>query len=249
MVISNVTNQADPIIAAVLAVCENVDNETYHSGTDWGALLGHSKLLCGRGETTTAVMAYRAEHPDTSKSDALVQGALFHDTLEQYIPGGDIILPCAYTISPYDDFRTKEARTWKADQEAAGVQVIKQAVWDNVREMVKALVQHPAIKKLFGMPQIREGAFRAELAGLQVKIKPDLLVMTNTGLVCVDYKTAESVAPERFGRKAFDYGYHLQSWLYCEILTQLTGLPVKFLFAAVEKEAPYAMAAYLANEA
>lgn len=73
-----------------------------------------------------------------------------------------------------------------------------------------------------------------------VRIRPDLLYVRDSDVVCVDYKTCMDASADGFARNVYDYGYHQQAALYIDVLGKLyPGRDVTFLFVAQEKRAPY----------
>jgi len=66
----------------------------------------------------------------------------------------------------------------------------------------------------------------------------------------LDLKTTGDASADAFGRKARSLMYHMQAAWYCHLLQQaerLDYLPA-FIWLTVETEAPYAVAAYQADE-
>jgi exodeoxyribonuclease VIII len=65
----------------------------------------------------------------------------------------------------------------------------------------------------------------------------------------VDVKSAFAADPETFERSAYNLGYHVSAAFYLDGVEAVTGVrPAGFVFACVEKEAPFATAFYLADE-
>ena len=72
-------------------------------------------------------------------------------------------------------------------------------------------------------------------------------VLVDEGVV-LDLKTTDSVDPELFTKKVVGLGYDFQAAAYTVAAEQAYGKPFKFLFAAVERRAPYTVAVYEADE-
>lgn len=81
--------------------------------------------------------------------------------------------------------------------------------------------------------------WRDERTGLQCKCRPDIWL----GKVLVDVKTTDDASPEGFAKSIVKYGYHLQAAHYLEG----TGAE-SFVFVAVEKKPPYAVAVYVLDQ-
>ena len=78
--------------------------------------------------------------------------------------------------------------------------------------------------------------------GLQIKCRPDWM-REDGGLV--DVKTTEDASPEGFAKSVANFRYYVQAPWYLDILERLYGeAPPYFIFIAVEKRRPYAVATY-----
>jgi len=82
-----------------------------------------------------------------------------------------------------------------------------------------------------------EQTFTAEIEGVLVKVKPDMITRLNS---VWDYKTCLSAHPEKFAKHAYDYGYYLKMALQKDVIEKATGMAVpKLVLFAQEKTAPY----------
>jgi hypothetical protein len=82
--------------------------------------------------------------------------------------------------------------------------------------------------------------------GTLCKCRPDYLRADN---YIVDIKTTKDARPASFERSAENYRYYVQAAFYIQGAEAVTGEKVKdFLFIAVEKSPPYAVACYFADE-
>lgn len=239
----------DERLRPLLTSIRDISDTDYHEGA-YASYIGHSKALMMRHQSVARV-AWRMANEPTVSTPALVMGKLVHDSIEHYTPGQELTLPQGFAISPYSDYRAKEARTWRDDQIAAGNAVIKAEDWEQTRAMITALVSNPTVANLLNMPHVREGSIVTQLDGLDVKVRPDMLCIAPDGsrLVCVDWKTCEDASPEVWPRDAHYRGYHLQAYMYKRVLEQVSGIPTDFIFCAVEKSAPYQVAIYAASDA
>lgn len=82
--------------------------------------------------------------------------------------------------------------------------------------------------------------------GVPLKTRLDS-VLVDEGIV-LDLKTTDSADPELFTKKVIGLGYDFQAAAYTVAAEQAYGKPFKFLFAAVERKAPYTVAVYEADE-
>jgi exodeoxyribonuclease VIII len=81
-----------------------------------------------------------------------------------------------------------------------------------------------------------------EETGIQCKARVDAY---NEGLATlIDIKTTQDASRSGFPRKLFSYGYHRQAAYYLEAMRQNGEAASHFVFIAVEKEKPYAVALY-----
>ena len=72
-------------------------------------------------------------------------------------------------------------------------------------------------------------------------------VLIEEGIV-LDLKTTDSAEPELFTKKVVGLGYDFQAAAYTVAAEQAFGKPFRFMFAAVERRAPYTVAIYEADE-
>lgn len=71
------------------------------------------------------------------------------------------------------------------------------------------------------------------------KIKPDINPLSN---IIVDLKTTDDATVQSFSRTVFNFSYHIQAAFYALVSEEITGKPIdKFVFIAIEKNAPYAL--------
>ena len=65
------------------------------------------------------------------------------------------------------------------------------------------------------------------------------------GRIAIDLKTTTDARPHAFSKKILDFGYHIQAAFYAEQYKWITGEEIeKFIFAAIETSAPYAVKIY-----
>lgn len=127
-----------------------------------------------------------------------------------------------------------------------GLTVLSAESAERCQRTAGAIRSHPRISKLL------EAGGRAELSvvwtdedtGLLCKARIDWLAETAAGGVALDIKTTTDASPRGFERVIADRGYHRQLAFYEEGL-RAHGVELRHLvFAAVEKEPPFACAAY-----
>lgn len=137
-----------------------------------------------------------------------------------------------------NDWRSPKTRAVRDEQLAAGRIPLLSKDAEQVRAMRAALLEHELAAALLRDPVGAEvSAFRVDdVTGGWLRARFD--VIRSDGLV--DYKTAESAAPEAFQRKAVDYGYHQQAAWYLDMAEQLgCDVSAGFRFVVQEKHPPY----------
>jgi PDDEXK-like domain of unknown function (DUF3799) len=177
---------------------------------------------------------YRAQVDDDDSDDTQAQtfGRMAHTLcIEGRFPS-DVV------INPYDDFRTKEAQAWKAEQVAKGLSVFKRAEIDDVYGMAERLSREPMVRDgLFGGPLEVSVIARDPQTGIWIKARPDSLP---TDTIWGDYKTVRSADPDYISRAILDYGYHCQAALSAEAIALACRRAMEsFVLVCQEKKKPY----------
>lgn len=129
-----------------------------------------------------------------------------------------------YVVSPYDDFRSKAAQSWRADAEADGKEVIKQDQIDAAQAQLKAVMNHREAAKLLTQSQKQVACKHRTKYPFASKCLIDLVPEYSATLLG-DLKTCEPSALESvrsLQRHIWDWGYHiqagsnLQAWSICD---------------------------------
>lgn len=163
-----------------------------------------------------------------------------------------------YAVAPEGiDRRTKEGKQLWADfqAEADGKIVLKGEEMDQLEGMRDAVMAHPAAHQL-----LTGCAGAAELSaywndpetGALCRCRPDFW---RTDGVLVDLKTTDDASPDGFAMSVQKFRYHVQAPFYLdgcrqaiehggEDLPITPGAPTAFVFIAVEKKPPHAVAVY-----
>lgn len=147
-----------------------------------------------------------------------------------------------YLVSPYPDFKTKEAQQWKAGHIAEGRVVLTAGQFMTVARMAVALKAEPMAVSLFadGLPELTYVA-KDEATGIYMLTRPDFQP-ASLARGPTDYKTAVSAEPEKWSRQAFDLGYHVQVGLALHVMELVEGEKrPTFWMIPQEKEEPYAV--------
>lgn len=206
--------------------------------------VGHSGLV--RIMRSPAHYKEWADNPP-EPTPAMVFGTAFHTALLEPDRFSQ-----SYVEAPKFDRRTKEgkaaAEAWEAEH--AGKTALTAEQMNAIEQMVASVKQHAGAAGLLanGMAEM-SGFWSDPETGIECKCRPDWLAMageTVTGIV--DVKTCVDASADGFARAIATLGYDLQAAFYQDGLKAMTGRTIPFYFAAIEKDAPYAVAAYKASE-
>lgn len=144
-----------------------------------------------------------------------------------------------WIVSPYDDFRKKEAQAWRDGQTKA---VVKAADMDTIADMANALRITPQTANTF----IGDGApeasiiWQCEDTGLWLKARPDWLPDDPQMYFAREYKTCVTIEPRRLSNDVFRYGYDVQAAMIYDGLRAVLGVkPLGIAHIVQEKEPPY----------
>jgi len=180
-----------------------------------------------------------AEREETA---AMKFGSAFHSA----------VLEPEHFVSQYyivsGDRRTKAVKAEIQEAEAAGKTALTKEEFDAISEMQNSVFQ----SRIF--PNIREGAVIehsvfSEIDGVRVKCRPDGWQMDKG--ILFDLKSCDDASPDGFARTCAKYRYHVQDAFYRNVVGSLTGEDadkLSFIFVAVEKKPPYAVALYSLDE-
>ena len=146
-------------------------------------------------------------------------------------------------VAPFEDWRPKAAREFRAEAYANGKTPILAAEYEKAKTLAASVASHPIAAALFTGGEAEVSAFWTDPAtGVSCRARFDYLPEAVAGrrLVIPDLKSALSAHPEEFGRSAGRFHYAMQDGWYCDAAKALDLDPdPAFLFVAVEKEPPY----------
>jgi len=136
----------------------------------------------------------------------------------------------------------KERRNaWRSAN--AGMTWVEPADWTRVVGMCESVRRHPlASRVLSGGAAEQTIRWTDPETGLVAKARADYVRLSHR--MIADVKSCQDASREAFRRDVAKYRYHVQNALY-RMGFQALKIPVEhFLFIAVEKEPPYAVAVY-----
>lgn len=165
------------------------------------------------------------------ESSAIDLGQFIHN---QVLGGDD-----KFTVSPYENFRSKEAQSWRDEQKDAGYIVVTQEMADIAENAIQNILNHPHAKEyLIGENIKHEVELYAKTAdGVSLRGKADAVVFHNDGKhprIITDIKTTAQF--DKFKNRAGYNHYDLQAATYC--LLSKTDF-INYYFCVVETVAPY----------
>ena len=142
---------------------------------------------------------------------------------------------------------TKEAKAFRAEHEAAGRVVLKEADAAKVRSMAES------VKRVCGewleMPSRKEHSiyWTDEETGLAMKMRLDLLIVGSTPVI-FDLKSTADASPFAFKRICETMNYGIQQQQYIDGVQSVMGIAPRFYFIAIEDSHPFACAIYELDE-
>ncbi|MCC7375378.1 MAG: PD-(D/E)XK nuclease-like domain-containing protein [Verrucomicrobiales bacterium] len=148
---------------------------------------------------------------------------------------------CQYVVSPYDDFRTKEAKEWKLEHTHAGVAIFKPDKMKEAENLAYALKHHPDVAEILKTGRSQVAVVR-EIEGVKVKGLFDW--MPDDTLAIADLKTTEDASEDAFQRHALNMGYHAQQALYHDLWAAETDEDAHMLWIVGETGLPHEVAVY-----
>lgn len=151
----------------------------------------------------------------------------------------------------FGDCRTKlnkERRdVWR--EENKDKQWVSQEDWDKVRGIGDAVHKHPIAAKLISQCQAEVSCFWLDAqTGLECRARVDGWVPSMR--IGLDLKTTSDASRDEFAKSVWNFRYMCQEAFYRDGIEAASKMLVKaFLFIAVEKEPPYAVATYTLDDA
>jgi len=177
--------------------------------------------------------------PPKKQTAAMRGGSLFDTLLTEPDKLND-----RFVVSEYAEFRSNDSKAWKAEMEAAGMTVIKQADMDAAREQFQAVTSKPEAMALIRGCRFQVAFRHATKYPFDSKGLIDIVPDDETMLV--DIKTCEPSALEsrrNLQRHIFDWGYHIQAGAYCEGYSIASGTErIRFKFIFVTSKPPFRVA-------
>jgi PDDEXK-like domain of unknown function (DUF3799) len=205
------------------------------SFADYQKADGVSKSMLDRLHPTPA--HFRREVEETRP---MVIGRMFHAfVLEQHRD---------YYVKPADvDFRTARGKAWK--EEHTHFPIITPEEEEMLTQMCASVRYNPFAGIALAHAKTEQSVFvKDQHTGLQLKCRIDIVPMAKKfpqAIPLIDIKTCQSAAKADFAKEIHNRRYHAQAAYYLDCYNALNiDHRTSFIFIAVEKEPPYAVAIY-----
>lgn len=190
-----------------------------------------------RISTVRAVMKnparYKHERDNPSTEKHFTIGSAVHDMV---LGDGSLVVHV-----PVKDWKTADARAKRDAALAEGKYPLNNAEHEQALAMAQSLRTHPTVAK-----HLAAGKTEVAIEGVDpstwTPMKARLDVLDIEARVILDPKTSATTEPDDFGTHAWRHGYHMAAAHYIEMAAQATDTHPSewtFLFAVVEKTAPY----------
>ena len=142
--------------------------------------------------------------------------------------------------------RSKSGKAILESYEDNDLIVLSQNEHEQILGMRDAIFRHPTAQHCFAGGQAEASLFAVDpRTGVPFKARYDYVLCNN---VFTDLKTTDDASPKAFYYHALKLGYHVQAAQYLRV-AKLNGIDSEgFVFVAVEKNPPYAVACYHADE-
>jgi hypothetical protein len=158
--------------------------------------------------------------PETQQTAAMRKGSLFDAALTDPDRITDLV-----AISPFDNFRTKEAQQWKVEKEEAGITICNEDELVHALEAANLVRLHPVAGKILSAGCEFQVAVFGEIADIPAKALLDILPKSNSewGDSIIDYKTTSAgLDDESIRRTIGQYKYHWQAAYYRTLFNSIS---------------------------
>lgn len=221
-------------------VIYDLPDAAYHGHA--GSLSASGAKMLAPPHPCPAKYRYRLDNPEIK--DVFDFGQVAHR--EVLGKGADV------EVLPYDSRQTKAYKEAEAQAREAGKVPILAKDYAKAQAIAQAVREDPLAGPVFTDGQAEVSLFWPdEETGVIRRARFDWLKDKVEGKrrIIGDLKTARSSEPEAFGKSAADYGYAISAANYIDgaIACGLDVDPL-FVFVAVEKEPPYVVSTFYADE-
>jgi exodeoxyribonuclease VIII len=220
---------------------DQLTNQAYHAAP--GISKSHLDTIAEGSPLHYWQRYINPDRPEENKTPALILGDAIHAAILQ-----PALFESHYIIKPDVDKRTKDGKAIYAAFKAASVgkTELSQAEFDccvNIRETV---YRHPVARGLLLGGVAEHSFFTKELeTGELIKCRPDYL----TDDYIIDVKSTLDASEDSFNYDGTKHRYDVAVPWYMDIVQAVRRRrPKKWIWLVVEKEPPYAIGIYFAQE-
>lgn len=156
-----------------------------------------------------------------------------------------------FIVAPNIDRRTKAGKEEYADflLRAEGKTIISADDFNKAAAMCASLRRAPFVDKLLSGECEKEFFWTDEMTGEECKCRVDCITpLDDNRVMVIDLKSASDASNDKFMRDSINYGYDFQTAMYSDGVAKNTGKEVVFVFIVVEKEPPYSVNIFQADE-
>lgn len=217
--------------------------DSYHDRPEWS--YSQMKVILDSG-IDYAVATKRKALPGPA-SASIDLGELAH----VFVLGGDEM---QFVTSPYQAFRTNEAKAWKVQMEAEGKTIIRPNEYEAFAPIVDNVKAHPrSAELLYADGAKHEVEMYATINGIALRSKADAIIQRGGAIVVTDLKTTNYF--DQWARNqyfAMNKHYDLQAALYLLIAAKSMGVSPSFCnfwFCVAEAKPPYRVQYHHASQA
>jgi hypothetical protein len=227
------------------SIALDLSNDKYHSLP----AISSSQLKEALRSPAHYFAKYLAEDREPSEATANMQlGSAVHVLFLE-----PAVFEREVAVAPECDRRTKVGKeAWAAFIESAAGKIILTA--DQMKDaeaMANSLHAHPINKIVMEGTGCREASifYRDTESDLACRVRPDYHIAPcdkwPNGLI-IDLKTTDDARPAAFARTIANFGYHTSAAMYCDGFQAYYGTEnsPEFLWLVIERNRPYACAAY-----
>jgi hypothetical protein len=149
-----------------------------------------------------------------------------------------------YIIAPKFDRRTKEGKAAfeSFSESSQGKTILMVDEYNMVVEMTERVKDNHTFIELLEDSYYEVSCYtKDEKTGLNIRMRPDILPKSKSTIV--DIKTCLDSSPKRFKSEVYQHGYSISAAFYSDYLQR-----ENYVFAAIEKQAPYQSSLYCLND-
>lgn len=223
-----------------------LENYSYHKDT---SRISASMIKLADSSSLAHVYKRHFSGEEVAETEALSFGRMFHASiLEQEVFDDQFVV-----IPSGIDKRTKAGKELFLETEETGKTPIREKDFKNSQGMVKTLLKELQKNGI----DIHKGEFEKPFLIDGSRCKPDVIIVDDDAkrnkkikkIQIIDLKTCADASPFKFESDAYRLGYHIQAAWYISIIkTFYPHYEIEFIFACVEKKAPFVAQIYKASK-